>query len=65
MVSEADLAQGSLYPPLKDMRTVSAGIATSVAEVVFRLGLAGVERPADTAEFIRRSMYEPVYPSYA
>ena len=47
MVSEADLAQGSLYPPLKDMRTVSAAIATSVADVVFKLGLAGVEKPAE------------------
>jgi malate dehydrogenase (oxaloacetate-decarboxylating)(NADP+) len=64
MVSEADLVQGSLYPPLKDMRTVSAGIATSVADVVFKLGLAGVEKPANTAEFIRANMYEPVYRSY-
>ena len=29
MVSEADLAQGSLYPPLKDMRSVSATIAAA------------------------------------
>ena len=49
MVTEADLAQGSIYPPLKDMRTVSAAIATSVAEVVFKRGLAGVPKPADTA----------------
>ena len=65
MVSEADLAQGSLYPPLKDMRSVSAAIATSVAEVVFQRGLAGVPKPADTAAFIRANMYEPKYATYA
>ena len=65
MVSEADLAQGSLYPPLKDMRSVSAAIATSVAEVVFKRGLAGVAKPADTAAFIRENMYEPKYRTYA
>jgi malate dehydrogenase (oxaloacetate-decarboxylating)(NADP+) len=65
MVSKDDLAQGSLYPPLKDMRAVSAAIATSVADVVFRRGLAGVPQPADTAAFIRQNMYEPNYPFYA
>jgi malate dehydrogenase (oxaloacetate-decarboxylating)(NADP+) len=64
MVTEADLAQGSIYPPLKNMRAVSAAIATSVAEVVFKRGLAGVPKPADTAEFILKSMYDPSYPKY-
>jgi malate dehydrogenase (oxaloacetate-decarboxylating)(NADP+) len=65
MVTPADLAQGSLYPPLKDMRNVSAAIATSVADVVFKRGLAGVPKPADTATFIRAAMYDPTYPTYA
>jgi malate dehydrogenase (oxaloacetate-decarboxylating)(NADP+) len=65
MVSEADLAQGSIYPPLANMRSVSAAIATSVAEVVFQRGLAGVPKPADTAAFIRQAMYDPTYPTYA
>ena len=65
MVSEADLAQGSIYPPLANMRAVSAAIATSVADVVFKLGLADVPKPADTAAFIHDNMYEPSYPSYA
>jgi malate dehydrogenase (oxaloacetate-decarboxylating)(NADP+) len=34
-VSQADLAQGSLYPPLGDVRAVSAHIACAVAEVAF------------------------------
>lgn len=65
MVSQADLDQGSLYPPLSQMRQVSAAIATRVAEVIFQRGLAGVPQPADLGAFIRGAMYEPSYPSYA
>jgi malate dehydrogenase (oxaloacetate-decarboxylating)(NADP+) len=64
-VSEADLAQGSLYPPLNRVREVSAHIATEVAEVAYRSGLAGMERPADLLEYMRSQMYEPRYASYA
>jgi malate dehydrogenase (oxaloacetate-decarboxylating)(NADP+) len=63
-VGEDDLAQGSLYPPLSRVRDVSAHIATSVAEVAFRNGLAGIERPDDVLEYIRSQMYEPDYASY-
>jgi malate dehydrogenase (oxaloacetate-decarboxylating)(NADP+) len=63
-VGEDDLAQGSLYPPLNRVRDVSAHIATSVAEVAFRNGLAEIDRPDDVLEYIRSQMYEPVYTSY-
>jgi malate dehydrogenase (oxaloacetate-decarboxylating)(NADP+) len=63
-VGEDDLAQGSLYPPLSRVREVSALIATSVAEVAFRNGLAEIDRPDDVLEYIRSQMYEPVYTSY-
>ena len=65
MVAQTDLDQGSLFPPLSQMRAVSAAIATRVAELIFELGLASVPRPADTAAFIRAAMYDPSYPSYA
>jgi len=65
MVSKEDLDQGSIYPSLSRMREVSAAIATCVADVAFARGLAGVPKPADTANFIRKNMYEPTYPSYA
>ena len=64
MVTQADIEQGSIYPTLSRMREVSTAIATSVADVVFQRGLAGVPKPADTAAFIRQNMYEPKYPSY-
>jgi len=64
-VSEADLAQGSLYPPLNRVRDVSAHIAASVADVAYRSDLAGMERPADLLDYVRSQMYEPRYVSYA
>ncbi|HXI19762.1 MAG TPA: NAD-dependent malic enzyme, partial [Gemmatimonadales bacterium] len=52
-VSEASLAQGQLFPPLGEIRRVSAAIATAVAEVAFADGLATVPRPADLAVEVR------------
>ncbi len=63
--SEADLAQGSLYPPLNRVRDVSAHIAAAVAEVAFRDGYARVERPDDLVEHMTSQMYDPRYVSYA
>jgi malate dehydrogenase (oxaloacetate-decarboxylating)(NADP+) len=63
-VSQADLDQGSLYPPLNSVREVSAHIATAVAEVAYRDNLAEVERPDDLLEFVREQMYDPHYVSY-
>lgn len=62
-VSEADLAQGSLYPPLSRVREVSARIATAVAEIAYERKLAGTTRPADLAAYIRGQMYDPHYGS--
>jgi len=62
--SEADLAQGSLYPPLNRVRGVSAHIAAAVAEVAYRDDLATVDRPDDLVEFMKSKMYDPQYVSY-
>ena len=59
--SQADLDQGSLYPPLSTVRDVSARIAVDVAEIALRDGLASIERPADIEETIRAEMYDPAY----
>jgi malate dehydrogenase (oxaloacetate-decarboxylating)(NADP+) len=63
-VSEEDLGQGSLYPPLNRVRDVSAHIATAVAEVVFRDDLADIERPADLLEHVRAQMYDARYVNF-
>jgi malate dehydrogenase (oxaloacetate-decarboxylating)(NADP+) len=59
--TEADLAQGSLYPPLRGVRDVSARIAVDVAEIAFRDGLASIDRPEDIEHAIRAEMYDPRY----
>ena len=64
-VSDADLHRGSIYPPLKQIRDVSAKIAVAVAEIIFDQGLAAIPRPVDLPSFIRAGMYAPVYPVYA
>jgi malate dehydrogenase (oxaloacetate-decarboxylating)(NADP+) len=64
-VTADDLAQGSLYPPLAQVRDVSAHIAAAVAEVAYAQGHATVPRPADLLAFVRSQMYEPRYATYA
>jgi malate dehydrogenase (oxaloacetate-decarboxylating)(NADP+) len=63
-VSEQDLAQGSLYPPLNGVREVSARIAAAVAKIAYRDDLATMERPDDLGEYIHGQMYDPRYVSY-
>lgn len=64
LVTQQDLEQGSLYPPLARVRDVSARIAAAVAEVAFSRGLASVPRPENPLAFIRSIMYEATYHSY-
>ena len=59
LVREADLAQGCIYPPLKDIRRVSLAIAVAVATKAYALGLARRRRPRDMRKSIARLMYEP------
>ena len=64
-VSDADLAQGSLYPPLARVRDVSAFIAAAVIEEALATGVAGIERPADMLAYVHSQMYSPQYAPYA
>ncbi len=63
LVTEEDLAQGSLYPALPRIREVSAAIAAEVARVAYTRGLAAGKAPDDLLGFIKSHMYEPVYPN--
>jgi malate dehydrogenase (oxaloacetate-decarboxylating)(NADP+) len=63
-VTDADLAQGSLYPPLAQVRDVSAQIAAAVAQVAYDQGFATVPKPADLLTYVRSQMYDPHYASY-
>src|SRR6185503_15128302 len=55
LVSDADLAAGSLYPRLRDIRQVSLAIATKVADEAHALGLARRARPLDIEGYV----YDP------
>ena len=61
LVSEEDLAHGSLYPSLNDIRPISEAIAVAVAEYAYDKGLACRERPQDLEAAIKASMYTPSY----
>lgn len=63
-VTEGDLSQGLIYPPLRRVRDVSLSLATAVAEVAYEKGLAAGQRPPDVREFIQSQMYDPIYRSY-
>jgi malate dehydrogenase (oxaloacetate-decarboxylating)(NADP+) len=63
-VSEADLARGSLFPPLRSIRKISAAIAVAVARVAYERGVAMEPQPDDLHAFITAGMYQPRYESY-
>ena len=58
-VSDEDLARGSLYPSLSEVRTVSLKIGVAVAEYAYEHGLAQAERPADLEAAMAEFMYKP------
>ena len=59
LVSDADLAQGSLYPALSNIRPVSVKIGAAVAAYAYEHGLAQNERPADLEKAVDDFMYRP------
>jgi malate dehydrogenase (oxaloacetate-decarboxylating)(NADP+) len=63
--SDADLADGRLFPPLGRLREISASIATAVAGLAYEKDLATVPRPDDLRAFIEAQMYDPHYASWA
>ena len=65
MVLPSDLEMGRIFPSLARIREVSAHIGAAVAEVAFRDGLAGVERPPDLLAMVQAAMWQPVYRDYA
>ena len=61
LVTEGDLAQGSLYPALPRIREVSAQIAAAVARVAYERGLTPGEAPKDLLAYVQKQMYDPRY----
>jgi malate dehydrogenase (oxaloacetate-decarboxylating)(NADP+) len=59
LVRQNDLDAGALYPPLKDIRSISLAIATSVATRAYDMKLARQRRPKDVRRSIEAMMYQP------
>ena len=60
-VEADDLAAGSIYPPLSDLRSLSLSIAVAVVEVAYAQGLANTPKPDDLERAIAATMYDPHY----
>ena len=59
-----DFAIGRVFPSLERARKVSAKIATAIATVAHRSGIATNEEPPDILAAITAMMYDPHYRSY-
>jgi len=59
LVRQSDLDQGSLYPPLGEIRKISLAIATSVAKQAYEMKLARRKRPGNVRRSVQALMYRP------
>ena len=59
LVQQKDLDEGSLYPPLRDIRKISLAIATGVATKAYSMKLARRRRPANVRRHVETLMYRP------
>jgi malate dehydrogenase (oxaloacetate-decarboxylating)(NADP+) len=59
LVRESDLAQGSLYPPLQEIRNISLAIAVAVADKAYSMKLARRKRPRSLRRSVEALMYQP------
>jgi malate dehydrogenase (oxaloacetate-decarboxylating)(NADP+) len=58
LVTPRHLDEGSLYPPLNDIRRISLEIAVSVADTAYAMKLARAKRPRHLKRTIARFMYD-------
>jgi malate dehydrogenase (oxaloacetate-decarboxylating)(NADP+) len=65
LVTEEDLAVGRIYPDLARIREVSAAIGCAVADLAYQRSLTRMARPDDLAAYVRSTMFEPEYATYA
>ncbi|NXJ59064.1 MAON protein, partial [Rostratula benghalensis] len=64
-VTEQNLAEGRLYPPLHSIREVSLKIAVKIVDWAYKRGLASwYPEPADKEAFVKQLVYSPDYDSF-
>lgn len=56
-----DFEKGLIYPNISNILEVSLNVAVKITEEIFNTGLATVERPENSREFIKAKMYVPNY----
>ncbi|XP_014260231.1 NADP-dependent malic enzyme isoform X2 [Cimex lectularius] len=62
MVTDQDLAKGSLYPPLRTIQHCSLIIATKIAEYAYENGLASYyPEPDNKEQFVKEQLYDVLY----
>jgi malate dehydrogenase (oxaloacetate-decarboxylating) len=60
-VRAEDLAAGRLFPPIRDLRRVTASVATAVVEAAREAGVAQAIGDEDGAQKVAEAMWEPAY----
>jgi malic enzyme len=61
LVQEKDLADGTMYPRLNEIRKASLAIAVAVARRAYDKGLALAPKPKDLEKHIADLVYDPHY----
>jgi len=61
MVKDSDIEEGSLFPSLAEIRSISFEIAFAVAEKAYALEIARNERPDNLKQVILDYIYDPKY----
>jgi malate dehydrogenase (oxaloacetate-decarboxylating)(NADP+) len=64
MVSNEELAAGTVYPDLGKIRQISLAIAAAVCRLAWDQGLARYAEPDDIRQHVRDCMYHPDYRPY-
>ena len=62
LVSSEDLAAGSLFPPIAELRVATREIAVAVAREAGRAGVGLARDDAALQAAVDAAMWEPVYP---
>ena len=64
MVTEEELAAGTIYPDLGKIRQISLAIASAVCRLAWKEGIARYVEPEDIREHVRSCMWHPAYRPY-
>jgi malate dehydrogenase (oxaloacetate-decarboxylating)(NADP+) len=64
LVPEAALEQGTLYPPLRDIRRVSREVALATGRAVLQAGLSPLASEAELVSRVDRMIWKPEYVAY-